>query len=305
MSDKEFCDDLKLPLPPLSLDFTIRADTLLDGYCQRYIRKGSATNAELAMVGKGGFGTAYRYMRDDSFTPMSSTADSTGIQVHEKDIIKDCSADNAASATLGLHQKTPLPPSPTKMVFPKSSMPRNKAPAIVVVKVCRTPTSGSYDELPKTGIGRTEVKIASQEMAAGKPSGYHSRIVRGEARLLRYLQYCQQAKKQKYPQSHVVRLLSDIPVSRYGKQENSTDSENLGPPLPRLLVFERLVELDAELTPRGWAKSRKIWSVEKVESICRDTMAGLKFLHDHNVVHGDLKPSNFMRDAKTGAVKVG
>jgi serine/threonine protein kinase len=64
------------------------------------------------------------------------------------------------------------------------------------------------------------------------------------------------------------------------------------------------VDLDAELTPRGWAKNKRLWTVDKVESVSRDVMAGLKFLHEHHIVHGDLKPSNFMRDPRTGFVKL-
>lgn len=33
-------------------------------------------------------------------------------------------------------------------------------------------------------------------------------------------------------------------------------------------------------------------------------MPSLQFLHEHHVVHGDLKPSNFMRCPKTGHVKL-
>lgn len=186
-----------------------------------------------------------------------------------------------------------------------------------MVKVCRTPTSGSYDELPKTGIGRAEAKVAAQEIAAGNPVGEHTRIVRGEARLLRFLQMCHALRRKKSAQSHVVRLLADIPLPKYrgntGTGRGDEDDEEMvddeqdsysGPPVPRLLIFERLVELDAELTQRGWAKTKRAWTIEKVELVAKDAIAGLAFLHEHNIVHGDLKPSNFMRDARTGSIKV-
>lgn len=70
-------DALHLPLPPVTLHFAIRGESHRDGYYQRYVRKGDLNDATAAVIGKGGFGTAYRFVRDDSFTPPSSMMDST------------------------------------------------------------------------------------------------------------------------------------------------------------------------------------------------------------------------------------
>lgn len=315
-------DSLKLPLPPLTLHFAVRGDACKDSFYQRYLRKGDSNDATSAVIGKGGFGTAYRYVRDDSFTPPTSVlettvssadCDLTGSSEMSKrrsnllstsdakmDLTRSVSANNMRASAARGGSVPPSPPCGTTVI---KHHPRNKAPAVVVVKVCRTPTSGSYDELPKTGIGRTEAKIAAQEIATGTPNGEHTRIVRGEARLLRYLQMCQAMEEIKAHKSHCVRLLADIPMFGGRGDDESEESSN-GPPIPRLLVFERLVDLDAELTSRGWSKSKQVWSVEKVENTAKDAIAGLKFLHSHAIVHGDLKPSNFMRDARTGAVKL-
>lgn len=315
-------DSLKLPLPPLTLHFAVRGDACRDSFYQRYLRKGDSNDATSAVIGKGGFGTAYRYVRDDSFTPPTSVLETTVSSADcdltgsseiskrrsnllstsdaNKDLTRSISANNIkTSAARG----GSVPPSPPCGATITKHHHRNKAPAVVVVKVCRTPTSGSYDELPKTGVGRTEAKIAAQEIATGNPIGEHTRIVRGEARLLRYLQMCQAMEDIKAHKSHCVRLLADIPMSG-SRGDDESDESSSGPPIPRLLVFERLVDLDAELTSRGWSKSKQVWSVEKVESTAKDAIAGLKFLHSHAIVHGDLKPSNFMRDARSGAVKL-
>jgi hypothetical protein len=246
-------DALSLPLPPVSLDFAIRGDSKREGFLQRYVRRGDSRDATSAVVGKGGFGTAYRFVRDDSFTPPNSMLDTNnsgdtrqpdsgeeesiealrGVSSHTG--LRDME-ESAQSLTEGalrehhdrrgirLHQNSstsmhssftssaPPSPSATKSHVAK----RSKAPAVIVIKVCRTPTSGSYDELPKTGKGREEAKAAAHELAEGKPVGQHTRIVRGEARLLRYLQMAQVLKKRKGQESYIVRLLADIPMPRAG-----------------------------------------------------------------------------------------
>jgi len=322
-------DCLSLPLPPVVLHVSIGNERSEKGCFQRYLRRGDIYDATAAVIGKGGFGTAYRYIRDDSYTPPSSTLDTTQsgdsrkIEISEDESIEalrriSCHEYSRSREELPssfgekslktvhedsrYHQRNNYhsaasPPSQTR----REIMP-TKAPAVIVVKVCRTPTSGSYDELPKTGIGREEAKVAAHELAAGNPIGQHTRIVRGEARLLRYLQMALSLKRRK-DQSYLVRLLADIPLPKANGSPGE-DEEQGGPPVPRLLIFERLVELDAEISSRGWVKNKRLWTVEKVESVSRDVMAGLEFLHEHHIVHGDLKPSNFMRDPKTGCVKL-
>ena len=306
-------DGLSLPLPPVALDFAIRGDATREGFLQRYLRKGDTQDASSAVVGKGGFGTAYRFVRDDSFTPPSSmfdthnSGDTRQVDSGEEESIEalkrvPCHTDRMVDHDAGqsltegalrelrdsraesceVRYEQRLSHSISSSVT--SSMPsspsrrtahRSRAPAVIVVKVCRTPTSGSYDELPKTGLGREEAKVAAYELAGGNPMGEHTRIVRGEARLLRFLQMAQSLNKRKGQQSYVVRLLANIPLPKPGDTIDD-DEEQSGPPVPRLLIFERLVDLDAELTPRGWAKIKRLWTVEKVESVSRDVMNGLQ-----------------------------
>jgi hypothetical protein len=299
-------DGLSLPLPPVSLDFAIRGDAHTQGFLQRYQRKGTSNDATTAVVGKGGFGTAYRFQRDDSFTPPCSMLETNhssdyrrqdSIEEESIEALRNSSRRNddmdedypgessSRSLTEGalkdvqsrvnqraLHRMSTASPS-------QREVSREKAPPVIVVKVCRTPTSGSYDELPKTGKGREEAKVAARQCAEGNPTGQHTRIVRGEARLLRYLQMAQQLKKRKGQQSYLVRLFADIPTHSFeDDDDDDSASTNLAknPLRPRLLIFERLVDLDAELTPRGWAKSKRLWTVEKVELVSRDVIAGLK-----------------------------
>jgi hypothetical protein len=301
-------DGLSLPLPPISLDFAIRGNANSEGFLQRYLRKGNSDDASNAVVGKGGFGTAYRFTRDDSFTPPASMLDTN----HSSDYRRQSSIDSLQVQRQTLRRSKmdedfagePSSRSLTESALrdvqdsryrvdqrsfhrmstmsPNRQEPfREKAPAVIVVKVCRTPTSGSYDELPKTGKGREEAKVAARQCAEGNPTGQHTRIVRGEARLLRYLQAAQQLRRRKGQQSYLVRLFADIAMPGTDDREEDDDSEAGSNPAknplrPRLLIFERLVDLDAELTPRGWAKSKRLWTVEKVESVAKDVIAGLK-----------------------------
>lgn len=306
-------DGLALPLPPLSLDFAIRGDAHSEGFLQRYQRKGTSNDATTAVVGKGGFGTAYRFQRDDAFTPPCSMLETNhssdyrrqdsieeeSVEAlrhssrHDNDMDEEEYPGESSSRSLtegalkdaqdsrqatrvsqrALHRMSTASPSQREAC-------REKAPPVIVVKVCRTPTSGSYDELPKTGKGREEAKVAARQCAEGNPVGQHTRIVRGEARLLRYLQMAQQIRKRKGQQSYVVRLFADIPMHSFEDDDDDDDSASTNPSKnllrPRLLIFERLVDLDAELTSKGWAKSKRLWTVEKVELVSRDVIAGLK-----------------------------
>lgn len=221
----------------------------------------------------------------------------------------------------------------------KPAPPRPTGPAVIIVKVCRTPSSGAFDEMPKTGTGRAAAKAADAALESGDASGFHTRIVRGEARLFRFLQIVARREARSNAKTGITRLLADLPVTTNPEDgstivdESGINMEEQTGPVPRLLIFERLVDLDAILTPKGWVKRRRQWSHLEVEEVARDVALGLSFLHanfsgytDHvevkstpcfsadaacwplfnpvAVVHGDLKPSNIMRDAKTGAAKL-
>ncbi|UZJ56441.1 hypothetical protein CBS101457_005761 [Exobasidium rhododendri] len=318
-------DELSLPIPPVAVYLSVRKGGSPDGHLQRYLRRGDNRDATSAVIGKGGFGTAYRFIRDDSFTPPSSqpetaySGDTRQLNSSEEESIEalrrtpserdiDTSNhlltegalkvlyDNRAAVESHQHPKFTTPNQ--RDLIPK------RAPAVIVIKVCRTPTSGSYDELPKTGKGREEAKIAAHELAEGNPTGEHTRIVRGEARLLRFLQIAQSLKGKNRSPSYLVKLLADVPMPKQDNSLGDEEEDETGPPIPRLLSFERLVDLDSEMSAKGWVKNKRFWTVEKVEMVSRDVVAGLRFLHEHHIVHGDLKPSNFMRDPKTGVVKL-
>ncbi|PWN97453.1 kinase-like protein [Tilletiopsis washingtonensis] len=212
-------------------------------------------------------------------------------------------------------------PAGNSVPLPNTAAARSRLPAVIVVKVCRTPTSGSYDEFPRCGPGRAEAKAADVLLSSGRyidPDQKHTRIVRGELRMFKFLQAAAAAEGLSQRHTHLVRLIADVSMTQsceLAKLCGDIDSAEAtmaatpqpmagGPPLPRLLVFERLVDLDVMLTPRGWVKNRGLWTVEQVEGVAREVAAGLKFLHAHCLVHGDLKPANLMRCAKTGVVKL-
>ncbi|KAE8215887.1 hypothetical protein CF327_g882 [Tilletia walkeri] len=209
----------------------------------------------------------------------------------------------------------------------------------IVIKLCRTPISGSFDELPR-----------HSRNAATKPTvNWHVRIVRGEGRMFRYLQKVQAlhvSRQRRDPDSdsvsskkaassspnkisdddtNIVRLFADLPadgqlqgqifdltpvssvansmcvMSNAGKIQ---DMDSHSRPLYRMLVFEELVDLDAEFVDGAWVKGTQQWTAVQVENAARDTALGLRFLHAHGIVHSDLKPANLMRDPRTNAVKL-
>lgn len=163
---------------------------------------------------------------------------------------------------------------------------RSAAPAVVIVKVCRTPLSGAFDEMPKTGPARALARAADDALDRGDTSGFHTRVVRGEARLFRFLQIV--AKKQGTPSSRtgLVRMLADLPFDSEMHANASEDAvaafEADTGPLPRLLAFERCVELDAIMTSKGWQKRKQVWTHREVEDVIRDVALGLAFLHTNH-----------------------
>jgi hypothetical protein len=184
-------------------------------------------------------------------------------------------------------------PAGNSVPLPNTAAARSRLPAVIVVKVCRTPTSGSYDEFPRCGPGRAEAKAADVLLSSGRyidPDQKHTRIVRGELRMFKFLQAAAAAEGLSQRHTHLVRLIADVSMTQsceLAKLCGDIDSAEAtmaatpqpmagGPPLPRLLVFERLVDLDVMLTPRGWVKNRGLWTVEQVEGVAREVAAGLK-----------------------------
>ncbi|CAD6889377.1 unnamed protein product [Tilletia laevis] len=213
----------------------------------------------------------------------------------------------------------------------------------IVIKLCRTPITGSFDELPR-----------HSRAAVNKPKvGWHVRIVRGEGRMFRYIQKAQalhiahqrsfhNSDASTYERSskkassssftnlsgedtNIVRLFADLPADGHitGQIFDMTpetsvanslcamshaakvqDMDSHSRPLYRMLVFEELVDLDAELVDGAWVRGTQPWTAAQVENAARDTAVGLRFLHAHAIVHSDLKPANLMRDPRTGAVKL-
>lgn len=141
--------------------------------------------------------------------------------------------------------------------------------------------SGAFDEMPKTGQSRSLAHAADAALAKGDTSGFHTRVVRGEARLFRFCQIVSKLDKLSSNKTRLVRLLADLPFPGNEPRPDMTDAqmeEETGP-VPRLLAFERLVELDAQLTSKGWQKRKREWSHREVEDVARDVAAGLAFLH--------------------------
>lgn len=253
-----------IPTPPLCVTISFRSSDDNEGqsrlgrglgvgpeHMQRYYRKGSNQDAGAAKVGNGAFGTVYKYERDQAFTPPYSE---------------------------------PGDAAPNTQQPGRSSV---RAPSVVAVKVCRTPTGGSFDEFCPD----------SRKIQAASPGGSHTRIVRGEARILRYLQNVSAFQNDQEGSRYIVRLLADEPafeervppcavamlappdgVTRPGTRHSSSARPSTPSSLPphRMLVFERLFELDAELTPSGWRSGRTYWTMEKVERVARQVAEGVK-----------------------------
>ena len=91
-------------------------------------------------------------------------------------------------------------------------------------------------------------------------------------------------------------MLADLPLSSLPDGSTFVDdnycaqAEEQTGPVPRLLVYERLVDLDAVLTSKGWARRKQEWSVQEVEATSRDIAYGLAFIHaNHSGYEGKRK----------------
>ena len=248
--------------PPSILEFALGGKRLV-----RYMRTARSGDADAAVLGKGGFGCVYRYAIDASFTPPSST-----------DLGLSLRSASARRHAFGLDSSPPMSSykaradSVEDVATSHSSM---QPPSLVAVKLCRTPCSGSFDELQKTSL--VDKKTRRAEMQNDEKS--HVRIVRGEGRIFQYLQAARQASNRS-SDPPLVQLLANLSPSgiqrdlQLDSMEISMDEED-GPPT-RLLVFEKLIELDAERTPKGCTKSKRTWSHERVEKIAFEVMQGLQ-----------------------------
>ncbi|CBQ73147.1 conserved hypothetical protein [Sporisorium reilianum SRZ2] len=271
--------------PPATIEFAMGGKRLV-----RYNRMARSGDADAAVLGKGGFGCVYRYAIDASFTPPSSMDLSLSL--------RSAAARRHASG---------LEPSPSRTQVCEhvaaATNPFLRPASLVAVKLCRTPCSGSFDELQKTSLVNKKTRRADMQ-DDGKA---HVRIVRGEGRIFQYLQAAHQASG-RTDDPPLVKLLANLAPNGTSRDPHldaldvSLDEED-GPPT-RLLVFEKLIEIDAERTAQGWVKSSGTWTHERVEKVALEVMQGLQFLHEHNVTHGDLKPSNLMLDPRTGVVKI-
>ncbi|EST05438.1 Protein kinase domain protein [Kalmanozyma brasiliensis GHG001] len=276
--------------PPTFIEFALGGKRLV-----RYNRLARSGDMDAAVLGKGGFGCVYRYAIDASFTPPSSMDLSVSLN-------SAAGRRHASDLYTSRYSEPPelLTQSPSRLG--SDSNPLLKPPSLVAVKLCRTPCSGSFDELQKTSLVDKKTRRADMQ----DDTKAHVRIVRGEGRIFQYLQAAHQASSRS-DDPPLVKLLANLSAAgrqrdRQHKNMNSFDEDD-GPPT-RLLVFEKLIEIDAERTPHGWTKSKKTWTHERVEKVAFEVMQGLQFLHEHNVTHGDLKPSNLMLDPRSGVVKI-
>ncbi|SPO36565.1 uncharacterized protein PSFLO_02036 [Pseudozyma flocculosa] len=318
---------VQAPQPPVSIELLVKGNLP-----RRYNRKGTGEDADTAVVGKGGFGTTYLYERDTSFTPESSLEISAPNSTRPSPNGSPASVTenifpDPGNAAYGPQGGSDHLPRSRQLVFTPASNRsstlaahlrpfadrRPATPRVVVVKMCRTPCTGSFDELQKTSALDRKMRKAMMQ----DPSLSHIRVVRGEGRILRYLQAANDVEPSA-EDANLVLLLADLPVHGKAKAAALDGDAARGCPLTsieiepdfsegpptRLLVFERLVEIDAELTDKGWEVSKDTWPAERVERMALEIIQGLKFLHRHNVTHGDLKPSNLMKDPATGCVKI-
>lgn len=252
--------------PPAIIEFALGGKRLV-----RYNRMARSSDADAAVLGKGGFGCVYRYAIDTSFTPPSSMDLAISLR----------SANNRRHASI-LQTSPPTGSQKSHDQHYRSDKAHNmaatstpiKAPSLVAVKLCRTPCSGSFDELQKTGL--VDKKTRKAEMQDDDKS--HVRIVRGEGRIFQYLQDALEASDRSDPP--LVKLLANLSPTGHNRDslldafDSSIDEED-GPPT-RLLVFEKLIELDAERTAQGWTKSKKVWSHERVEKVAFEVIQGLQ-----------------------------
>ncbi|TKY85869.1 hypothetical protein EX895_005410 [Sporisorium graminicola] len=280
--------------PPATIEFAMGGKRPV-----RYNRMARSGDSDAAVLGKGGFGCVYRYAIDTSFTPPSSM--DLSLSLRSATARRHASALGSSPSS---HFQDGHSPSRTQGCEDVAATNSFLRPAsLVAVKLCRTPCSGSFDELQKTSLVDKRTRRADLQ----DDSKAHVRIVRGEGRIFQYLQAALLASGRS-DEPPLVKLLANLSPNgtsrdnEHDAMDISLDEED-GPPT-RLLVFEKLIEIDAERTSQGWIKSNATWTQERVEKAALEVMQGLQFLHEHNVTHGDLKPSNLMLDPRTGVVKI-
>lgn len=111
----------------------------------------------------------------------------------------------------------------------------------------------------------------------------HVRIVRGEGRIFTYLQAARQ-RSSRLQDPPLVKLLANLPPSgqtqpftdQHDVYDVSEDSDSDDGPPTRLLVFEKMVELDCKLTGQGWVKSKDPWTHAQVEKAAIEIIQGLQ-----------------------------
>ncbi|PWZ02286.1 hypothetical protein BCV70DRAFT_215651 [Testicularia cyperi] len=307
--------------PPRTLEFPVHGGKLVRYHLSA--QKGDSTvdlgnDPNAVVLGKGGFGCVYRYAIDESFTPPSSfdLTQSLGSISGEPSASRKGKALGQLFTGCDRTQKSHCLAGRDTIekvaVISSLQRPRPRIPSVVAVKLCRTPCSGSFDELQKTGL--LDKKRRRADMLDDNLS--HIRVVRGEGRIFAYLQAARQ-RSPRLQEPPLVKLLANLPpngrssadIARLGmagsEDEGEEDENGDDDSLPtRLLVFEKMLELDCEQTPQGWVRSREPWNRQRIEKVALEVIQGLQFLHEHNVTHGDLKPSNLMLDPRTGIVKI-
>lgn len=155
------------------------------------------------------------------------------------------------------------------------------------------PQNGVFDELPKTGLCRSLAKTAQR---SPETVGFHTRVVRGESRIVKFLQMVQdvlQRRNEGYNSGaeYIVKMFDDLEMSgknqsltklnggmvQESEDEDETEEEETVPTVPnRLLVFESLVELDAPTKRKGSNSKTSSWSMEEVFRTSLEVIQGLK-----------------------------
>ncbi len=235
--------------PPATFEFALGGKRLV-----RYNRMARSGDADAAVLGKGGFGCVYRYALDASFTPPSSM--DLGVSLRSATTRRHASGPDS-SPPMGLHADSDASYRTDKVEDVAATTPGLKPPSLVAVKLCRTPCSGSFDELQKTSLVDKKTRRAEMQ----DDHRMHVRIVRGEGRIFQYLQAARQASD-RASDPPLVKLLANLSPNGSKKEANDFDSMDIsideedGPPT-RLLVFEKLIELDAERTAQAGPSRRK------------------------------------------------
>lgn len=113
------------------------------------------------------------------------------------------------------------------------------------------PQNGVFDELPKTGLCRSLAKTAQR---SPETVGFHTRVVRGESRIVKFLQMVQdvlQRRNEGYNSGaeYIVKMFDDLEMS--GKNQSLTKLNG------------------------GWFKTQKMKMRQKKKKRCR------RFLTDY------------------------